>query len=387
MIRPIRFVPFLLIALLALPAFAEEPPTTAAPPAYETELAKLAAPSAAGAFTFEGEFEAGGGQLTGSAILEAKVTKVGDATGWATRVHLAATNGAVSIEETGLYDAHLRPISGSTKQTTPGGKTHFSWTADEGGVRLTDHMGGAQEGMDPPTRRLAHEGAFQGDLAVFVLFSRLIGQREGSFKTDLLDADESKFVSASWTSGKVGTWNDKPAKLVQAKRSDGKTLEAGFDAKTGDMLGLRLGQGGQVRIELRRLAPKGFFDVPAKTPQQAAAQATLSFAIADFELLERVTHWPSVHAAHLKQHPDEPMEIDAYKELLMGRFRATLKPQGERSMVAPVLESMSPSFKTSESEFGTVVEFGPMFRDVKITVGEVDGVWYLTKFPDAPKPK
>lgn len=378
-----RIVP-LLVLLLCAHAAGEEPAAETAP-AYESKLAKLPAPSAAGGLHFEGEFTAGGGQLTGTAKVEAKPTTTGGAAGWATRVHIEAP-GVLSLEETGIYDAHLRPVSGVSKRVTPAGTEHNAWKAVDGAVELTNLAATAEDGTPPAAMTIKHEGVFQADVAAMFLFCKLIEQEAGSFETDLFVANETKFVRASWKTGAAGTWKGKAAKIVRGTRADGKTLEAGFDAASGKLLGATFGQGGQVAIELFLPAPQGFFDVPAKTPQQAGAQAGLAFIVADFDLLERVTHWPTIAAAHTRANPDEPLDGPAAMIAFMEEFRKVLKPQADRKTMAPMIEQMAPNLKTTKGEDATsIVDFGPMFRNLKIHVGEIDGVWYLVRFPSAPK--
>ncbi len=411
----IRFACVALLLLLAVPcmtAFAEPP--VQAPAGYEAKLASLPAPSEKGAYRFDGQFSAG--PITGTAVIEAKVAKVAGVDGWATRSHLVAAGKIIEVEETALFDAKLRPVSGTYKESTPDGTKHFTWRAIEGGVELTDKMG------DGSVKALAHKGRFLSNLGSLLLFCRLIGQAEGSWKTALLDIDDGKFVEATWTTGKSGPWSGVASKLVNGDRSDGKTLQAGFDAASGALLGVKLGEGGQTRIEMKlpdakmpRSTPapttgptgpgptlegpstgqppktekKGFYNEPAKTAQQAAAQAVLSFAVADLELLDRVTHWPSVAKIMAAENPAQAMEADDLKSLLMAQFKLSLKPQGERSQIAPVLQAMAPTFKTEKGkhEGTTVVDFGAMFKNVRITVAQIGRAWYLVKFPDPPGEK
>lgn len=145
---------------------------------------------------------------------------------------------------------------------------------------------------------------------------------------------------------------------------------------------MKFKQGDVVRVELRL---PGYFDQSARSPQQAAAQATLGFATADFELIERVAHWPTLARRHAEENPEEPMDTDAYRKLLMGKLRENIKPQAPREMLAQMLEGMASGLAVTETEDGHVVAMGAMLRNLEITVGEVDGVWYMTKLPKRPK--
>jgi hypothetical protein len=150
-----RLAALVLLGAGCLPAFAEDPVTPAA--AYDAKRASLPAPSAAAGYAFDGEFVADGGQLKGSAKLRASVAKVGEATGWSLRLELSSK--VLSLEETGLYDAQLRPVSGM-KKTSGAGNKHVSWERVEGGVLLTDHAA-AEDGGEAPSKILKHAGAFQ----------------------------------------------------------------------------------------------------------------------------------------------------------------------------------------------------------------------------------
>ena len=364
--------------LLLLLAFAGVRPVQAedeAPVTYDARRATLPWPAPTKAIRFEGTFLVGG---VGVGTVKLTAEPRTDAEGWATSMEMSMGGGAMSMSGTSLLDAKLAPVSGVHEEKSPDGAKQSTWKAQAGGVQVTPAGGEPQV--------VEQSATFIPSLSALLLFCRLSDFAPGTYTAPLLDNDGPKFVGATWTCGEVGTWGGQKARLVKGKRDDGRTLEAGFDFETSALLGVKLGdetntfefrRGGQVEAQ-----PKGYFQDDAKTAQQAAVQAGLAFALADFDLLERIVHWPSVHAHLTAQDPTlATTDVESLKVILMAQFRATLKPQGQREALEPVLQATAPSLEATGDDSATVVKFGAAFRNLELTVGKRDGKWMLLRLP------
>jgi hypothetical protein len=373
---PLALLALAFVALAVAPAVAEDGPTP-----FETALEGLPAPSDEAGFEFEGELVKGTQAIGTVKIAVYPGTLQTGARVWSVDFALDAMGGQVKQTSSAGFDAHCRPLRGKSVDTTPQGSKERWWRQVPDGIRLG-------QAEDAPF--VKHESGFLTSIPSLLLFCRLVGFRAGEWKGDIFDEREEKFVAATWTTTPEGAYGGAKARVVTGKRADGKTLEAGFDIATGELLGVKLGGGGGT-YEFRRKQPAketkeeeagDVFSRAAKTAQEAAVQAALSFAVADFDLLERVTHWPSIHA-QMKDAPEAADKgVDGVRAMMMARFRAQLKPQAPREMVAPMLANLVPTLEAKKAEDGsTFVAFGPMFRNLELTVGAFDGQWYLTRFP------
>lgn len=356
--------------LMPAPAGAEdENPTT-----YERRRATLPWPAADKAFTFEGQFLMGDNPMGSVKLVVAPREGV---PGWSVTQTIEMAGGAMRMGGTTLFDAKLTPLSGTLEQKGPKESITKTWKTTQAGVEFTT-VG------DATPRPIAHEGPFLTSMTSVLLFCRLIDFAEGTYEATILDEDKETFVGTSWSCEPAGMWNGTKARLVKGERADGKRMEAGFDAATGALLGVKLIDGERLMAFRPGEAPKleaNYFDSDATSAKQAALQAALSFSTADFELLERIVHWPSVHAHLTAANPDPELTEDKLKAQLMTQFRSTLKPQGTREALAPFLQAMAGGLTVSGDEQETLVKFGPNFRNLQLLVGKRDGTWKLVRLP------
>jgi hypothetical protein len=368
----------MVLALAALGPVVEGKETPAS--TYAARLATLPAPSAKGAWTFKGQLLFGGNAV-GKATLgaEARTAPNGKAF-WAVGMQMDVGGGAMKYDALALFDAQLKPLQG--KLTTKQGETVKSteWETVEAGIRI---------GKGDDAQVLEHEGPFLTSVASLLHFCRLSSFAPGSYATDLFDPDDKEFIAGSWTVGTVGMWAGVKAQLVTGERADGKTIAAGFDPATGALLGIKMTdpENGQI-IEFRAggeesKADTDLFARMARTPQEAAVQGAYAFAVADFDLLEQVMHWPTIaEETRAKSADMAEMDDDAIKGVVMEQLRGTLTPKGPKEVIGPMLAALAPSLPTKDQEDGTqIVAFGPTFRNLELTVGAFDGRWYVVRFP------
>ncbi len=370
-------VPVLLLCLAAPPALADDAANVAA---YKAALAKLPAPDKTdAAFLFEGEVIGTDGKINlGSIVIEASATTVNGSPGWRLRYVWDDW-----VEEA-LYDGTLTPVSGTFRFKSSKESADATWQTIPGGVGVTV----AKNGGEPTKRRVRNIEPWQATSGTILLFSRLSGFAEGTFRARHWDPYDTRFRRLTWSLKRDGTWLGKPAIAITAELSGGTKIEAGFDPKTGEVLGMRNLYPEADDWVLYRPKPKSFYEADATTPQQAAAQATLALVMGDTWLFERVGHWPSLCAEFQNTVPDHPMPEATIKVLLLAQFakstaklRARVAKKYPRDEVETLLEALVPKYKLRKTRDGTVVRVGFKYGHPSLTVKEFDGRWYLVKWP------
>lgn len=353
------------------------PPDLGSTP-FDLKRATLPWPAADKGFEFNGHLRMMGAPM-GKVTLSASARE--DAPGWKTTLHaeIKAPGMSMTIDTSALFDRYLTPISGTYAEIQASGTKASEWVASKKGLEIRAK---AKEDAEPTL--IEHEGAFVTGVMEMFLFCRLSEFAGEKYEVAVVDIDKAKLVQGTWTSKQGGTWETKPATVLSGTRSDGKTLEAGFHPESGELLGVKMAEGTQVFEFRKGDAPKesnNFFKRPATTAQEAAVHAALAFATADFELLERIVHWPSAYAHVIKGNPEADIGVDALKAVMLKKLRETLKAQGSAEMLGPILQGLAPSLKTTGTDEETVVEFGPNFQDMQLTVGKREGTWQLLKMP------
>ena len=370
---------FLLALLLVVPVQAED----AAPTTFDTARAALPWPAADKAFTFEGHVVVAGSPMGDVKLTAAPRT---DSPGWEISMVMVIHAMSLAMASSTTYDAKLTPVRGTSSQKAPDGSKNETWRVIEGGVELT------ADGAEKPTL-VPRKGSFITDVGTIALFCRLSNFAAGTYKTALFDSDKHTFVDAEWTVGKKGTWGDKPAHLVTGTRADGRTLEAGFDATTGALLGMKLADATKSfefrsgKAPEKKPSADDLFSRAAKTPQEGAVKALVGFATADVDLIASVMHWPTFHEQERAARPDNtPEDLEAFKTGAKADLAKSLKPHGSRDALGPIFKSLIPSLPAEKQESGaTLVTFPAQFGGSKMTLREFDGAWLLVSFPTRPK--
>ncbi len=366
----------LLAFILAACGEPATPPDLGSTP-FDMKRARLPWPAANKGFEFKGHLRLMGAPM-GTVNLSASARE--DAPGWKTTMHAEIKAAGMTIDSTALFDRYLTPVSGTYAESNAEGTKSSEWAATEKGLEIR-----AKGDEDAEPTLIEHEGAFVTGVMEMFLFCRLSEFAGEKYEIAVVDIDKAKLVQGTWTCNQGGTWETEPATVLSGTRSDGKTLEAGFHAESGELLGVKMAEGAQVFEFRKGDAPKesnNFFQRPATTAQEAAVQAALAFATADIELLERIVHWPSAYAHLIKGSPEADIGVDELKGVMLKKLRETLKAQGSPEMLGPILQALAPSLKTTGTDEETVVEFGPNFRNMKLTVGKREGTWRLLKLPE-----
>ena len=378
-----RHVALTLLLAVTLSACGDDPTSTSAQPPdlgdapYDMQRARLPWPAPDKGFTFEGHLRAMGAPM-GNVTLTA--TPRSDAPGWKTTMSAKIDAMGMSMDSTALFDRYFTPSSGTYAEGNASGTNSSKWQATDKGLEI---RASAKESDEPTV--LEHDGAFVTGVMELLLFSRLADFPAEKFEVAIVDIDSESLNDGTWSCARDGTWNNAPAIVLSGTRSDNKTLEAGFDPTSGELLGVKMTEGQQVFEFVRGPAPKqsnNFFQRPATNAQEAAAQAALAFATADMELLERVVHWPSVYEDMVANRPEAAMGVEKMKAIMLKNLGKTLEAKGTAEMLGPILQGLAPSLKTTGNEDETIVEFGSNFREMKLTVGKRDGTWHLLKLPE-----
>ena len=355
----------------ALPAWSEEAPASA----YDAKRATLPWPAAEKAFTFDGEILMNGMPV---ATFSMKATPRTDVPGWQCHATIGAGGGQSMVA---TYDANLKPVSGEYTHKSPTGTVTKKWSATAAGVTL------AQD--DAEAKQLAQSASFlTASMTDMILFCRLSGLANGSYKMPLLILDESKFVDATLSIAD-GTWKGQPAKMAKGQRSDGRSMELALHATSGDVLGLKL-KDAHREFEVRAKDAKDAKDANPKDTalftreprdaKEAALQAGLAFSLSDADMLARIVSWPDAHKHALSADPTTNADAAAWKELVLAHIRNS-PPYGTRDSLETALRGAQPLLKVTGDDTTSVVEFPPQMQGLKLAVGKRDGKWRLVQMP------
>lgn len=391
-----RRTPLLLAVALLLPltARAEESPDDAQA-AMVAALAKLPAPSAEHAFTFEGDAIMNGTPF-GSVTFKAEPTSEGEA--WSVSDRFSFGGGAFVRTSTATLDRRLQPLSGHVESKEPGTDGfEVEWTRTDTGLSMKHTATKAGE-TTSARKELAQAGTFTTTMCSLWLFARLTGVTRGSYAVQVFEADPSEgdatFELATWTQGEKGTRGDREVLLLKGSKGD-DLMEAAFDPETGALLGARTkNEAKGVELEIRPVAPEpteeevdDLFSRPARSAEEAAMQGGLALATGDLALFERVAHWPTLHADAQARHTGETPfpDLETFRTDLLAGMKESL-PSMPRPMMEGVVKMSKSQLRTEAIEGGlTQVTFPPMFRNLVLVVGEFDGRWLLARAPGRPR--
>lgn len=382
-----------IVLLLPLTARAEEG-ADAVLAATEAALAKLPAPSAEHAFTFEGDAVMNGAPF-GNVTFKAEPT--GEGTGWSVSDMFSFGGGAYVRTSTALLDRRLQPLSGRVEGKEPGTDGfEVTWTHTDTGFTAKHTATKAGETTSAETK-LEQTGTMTTTMCSLWLFARLTRVQPGSFAVLVFDADpgegDASFEQAAWTQGEKGTWDDREVLVLKGAKGDSQ-IEAAFDPETGALLGARMrneAKGHDLVIRPAAEAPAepadDIYARPARNAKEAALQAGLAFATKDLALAERVIHWPSLHAqAKAGYAGEEPFpDVETFKAATMKNLESSLTER-PREMIEGALTMVQDQLQEESLEGGrTKVTFPPLFGGLEMVVAPFEDVWYVVQLPGAPK--
>ncbi len=396
-IRPLALLVFVLLA--APLARAEEPPSAQA--TYEARAATLPAPSEKHAFAVDCDLVAGG-QVLGRATFSAAPMDAEGAALWEIRETMVFGGGAIRRKLVTYLNGRLEPLRGSVEGVKPEeGAFHVAWYRS-GDRFLLEHTTGEGEARSVREETLTHEAPYLSTITALWLFCRMNLDRPGSFEVTLFDADpakgETNFERGTWTIPTVGTWNEVEAYVVKGAKGTSVTMETGFHAATGALLGVRFRVRDQPEIEFRVRGDEepaktpGLPYTPATTAKDAALQGALALAVGDVELLDKTLHWPTFHAYAKARHDaaqegkeaPEPFDTEeAFRAKVLADLRKSL---GQRpvAMIKMALKMAEGGLEETPLEGFTRVKFPDVFRGMEVDVAEVDDVFYLVRLPGKP---
>lgn len=379
-------------------AGAGDEPTPAA--RFAAASAALPAPSDDLRLDFQGDLLMGGSRF-GSVSFRATPTTRPDGTkAWSVEERAEAAGGAFQREAIAILDAHLQPLEGHATSRLPDeGDVESRWSRTPSGFSVETTR--TRDGQTATTKaEHTHAGPVLTTLSSLWLFCRLTLPTAGAYETRFFDANPSEGEEAleavTWSQGEEGRWGEVAAWLVKGRKGATDEMEAAFAKEDKAFLGARfLDTATGMAMEMRPAGPpvadtgEDPFAAPATSAQGAALAAALGFGTGDSDLLAAIIHWPSVHAALKARHdaqstpgPGAPPfpDVDGLKAAILTEFAGL--PKRPRAVIEPVLKACREQLRQEALEGGTVrVTFPPMFQDLTLDVGEVDGAWYLLRLP------
>ena len=390
------------LCLLALPAFAEEGPTPAEN--YAATATALPAPSDQHAFAFEGEAVMGG--MPVKMAFQAKPGKgPKDEPVWIVEESIEVGGGVYARTSTATLDRHLAPLSGKvTGKQQGGGPFEIWWERTEGGFK-TKHSVTKNGESTVEEKVVPYEGGrITTAMTSLWLFTRMVLPKKSSYASMVFEPDpgpgSKQLEEATWRTGEEDIFDGKKVLTVKGEKGSAG-LVGFFDPETRAFLGTTLTDGQQgYSVTLRPVkgdkpeAEDDLYARPAKTAKEAALQAGLGFSTGDVDLVMRITDWAGIHAAAKAAYEEKNAENpDAKPFPDLEAFKATYKanlaqqlPKMPKSMMQNLLKSMEENLVFEEQADGTTrVTFPPMFRNFKVDVREVDGVWLVARMPVQPK--
>jgi hypothetical protein len=246
----------------------------------------------------------------------------------------------------------------------------------------------------------AIEGAVEGEgrlivgMAAGLLALRLLPAEPAEYETLDVDDDADAADGLRQTTGisvkgaQKWTFGGKERDAWIAEvRHDGKTFRVALDPAKRDLLAIEF-VGQPVAIVPKgqgKAAAATDLSKPATSARGAAVKAAIAFACGDKDLLEGAVHWPTALKALRANPPDGADLSSVTDEEIKAGVMSHLQEHAPRAMIEPIVLAMAEGLETEKLENGnTVVKFPETFRSLTLEVGEVDGAWYLVRFPSAP---
>ncbi len=356
-------------------------------------------PSAAHAFTFRGEVRLDD-RAAGQLFLQAKpVSEPSGAVLWAVTERWQMLGGRIDSGALAAVDRSLAPIRGVAEDHRPEAPSLvLTWKRTEAGIELAPPRKEGEDAVEP--RRVpVPAGTVTTTLAALAVLSRHVLPGGGTLPLSLLQPvarGGDLFVPLPWEVRKDGEWDGQPAWVGSGTAEGADTYALYFEPETERLLGLRLTTKRGFVVEVHATSvPEAEVDPfipPARTAEAAALQGALALAAADLPLLEAVVYWPVAHGlAATAYQREDPRHAEVEPFPTLARFRArqmqhfaeTLRKR-PRHLVEGTLRELRGEVKTEPLGSGYVrFLFPEKVGRMDLTVGEVDGIWYLMGLPVA----
>jgi hypothetical protein len=271
-------------------------------------------------------------------------------------------------------------------------KKHVTWRkTDDGRLAVS-----VKRGEDPVIEgSVDGEGRLLVGIAAGMLALRLAPAEAAAYETFDIDDDATSSTALRRTTSVAvkgtQTWTfagkDREAWIAEVTHA-GQTMRVALDPTTRDLLAMEaVGQPLAVVPKGQgKPAAAGDLSKPATSPRAAAAKAAIAFACGDKDLLEGAVHWPTAIKALRASKPDDAELASATDEQVKAGVMSHLQEHAPRAMVEPMVLGMADGLEAKKLENGnTLVKFPEMFKSLELEVGEIDGAWYLVRFPEAPE--
>lgn len=259
-------------------------------------------------------------------------------------------------------------VQGSLEQRT--GTRHGWRVGKDGFTFVTTARDGTRN-----EQRVRHSKMSLTTVSALVLFGRLALPHKATYATSVMNPARMLFEPATLEAGTQGTWEGDDALLLVARKGRG-TFTLAFDPDSRALLGARLEEGFTMSF-----VPHG-----APDARSAALKAGFALATSDVERIDRIAHWPSLHAAHQTGDPDgKAASVSQFRRDRLVDFEGrTGEPA---AMMRSAIKVVAPQLQIERHGADrATVRFPAMFRSLVVDVGRHEGIWYLVKFPAAPTP-
>jgi hypothetical protein len=406
-LRPGVFAPLLALVLAAAraPLAAEdEPPAAPGAPAQPTPeertekvLAALPAPSAAEAWSFDADLFVNG-KPAGGATFRLDVAKEGEATLWRAVESVEFREGAVPVVKIDLeavMDTRLTALYGKTVSTSKEGVVTFGWRRTPLGYGIE-----RKEGEQDPQRVMLREATvLKASIAGLVRFLRAVPAEPAAYAVRVLVQDPNVGMTAEARIRDVLLEVQGLQRVIlgQAEREvwvvrrldpDKGERFLWFDAKDRTFLAL-VQPSNRLEFVRKGLGPTAEvldWKRPPRTALAAALQAARGFAVADMDALERLLWWPGVTARMKADPANKDLDDAVLKARVLEQLKGSLTAQAPAVFIEGMLEGMAAELKLEDAGEGRVrATFPPAFRNLKLVLVPVEGVWYLAELPAKPK--
>jgi hypothetical protein len=379
----------LLFVLVPVPCAGDEADTPAA--RWKKVAAGFAAPSAEKGFEWAVEFTVPG-MTIGTGRLSAVPGKEGESAVWTTENVMELQQG-MTARMTEVVAKNLESLRGESHKQAPDGEKRLRWVKEDGGSYGVRIQKGETETVEG---KVDGQGRLTVGLASGLLALRMLPAEAADYETLALDDDAP---SADKLSEKVviavkgvQKWSfqgkERDAWITEVRRGE-QVLRIALDPSTRDLLAIEA-VGQQFAIVPKSQAEPSDeketdLSKPAKTAQMAAAKAAIGFASGVKELVAAAIHWPSALAAArevaVAAGEDEKKDDETLKQEILD----SLQVHAPRELVEPMVLGMVATLPAKKMENGhTLVTFPEAFRSMAFETAEIDGVWYVVKFPTPP---
>jgi hypothetical protein len=377
-----------ILALLLVPTSGRAEDEVSPAVRFAQRAAALPAPAADAGFIYEGRVLVQGTPF-GTYRFVAEPAELDGKPVWKMTDRMSFEMGEMKLlmESTALLAADLSVLEGREKQDESGDVKTAEYRRADAGLNLLRKKGGTEENLV-----VAVDGGRFPTVtaAALIHFCRAALPEAAVYETAVFEAWPSEGESPLMA-GKIevkgeGKWKDQPALLVTCARGD-NSMSIAFAPDTRAFLGMRMTDGDGMEAEL--LAPganetpapaKDDFSLPAASAVDAALIATLAIATADTGPLDRICHWPSVHAGYTERNPDKPLTENQLREIWLAQIaKVEAQPREQAEMAMRMTRSQLVVTETGEES--ATVKFPEAFGSIEFRVAKVDGNWMIVGLP------